>query len=86
MKAITSLSLILTAFAASTALADDPQLQNRLAVERAKATQASTTVAVYSQDRGLGHSDVRAAKTETRFELRSNARGQTFGLFVPVNK
>jgi hypothetical protein len=90
MKAITKRSLIPAAIAVivtSTAFADDPQLQNRLALERARNEQASgTTVAVYAKDRGVGHSQTQAVKTESRFELRYNQHGQAFGSFVPANK
>jgi hypothetical protein len=90
MKFITKRSLIPTAIAvitASTAFADDPQLQNRLALERARNAQATrTTVAVYAKDRGVGRSQSQAGKAESRFELRYNQHGQAFGSFVRANK
>ena len=91
MKLITKQSLLtaaLAVIATSAAFADDQQLQNRLALDRARNTPASrtATVAVYANDRSVGRSETRAARTESRFELRSNAHGQTFGAFVPVNQ
>jgi len=69
------------------AFADDQQLQNRLAIQRAQAEQTSqrTTIAVHST-RGVGRSEyaVNEQRSETRFELRSNAHGQQFGAYVPV--
>ncbi len=89
MKLLTKLSLAaLTAaiLSPAAALADDQQLQNRLAIQRAQdaKNQRTTTVAVYGT-RGVGRSE-RATddrRSDTRFELRSNAHGQTFGAFVP---
>lgn len=89
MKSITKLSFITAAIAiisTSAAFADDQQLQNRLALDRAQSAPASrtatTTVAVYANDRGVGRSETQAVRTESRFELRSNAHGQTFGAYV----
>ena len=90
MKLLTKLSLIAATVAAigtSAAFADDQQLQNRLALQRAQAPQGSdrtTTVAVYANQRGVGRSAVQNDRSEARFELRSNAHGQTFGAYVPV--
>jgi hypothetical protein len=90
MKTFAKLSLVAAVAAAlgsSAALADDPQLQNRLAVQRAQAAneQRATTVAVYAADRGVGRSASRADERNagTRLELRSNAHGQTYGIFAP---
>lgn len=91
MKTITKLSLIaatLAVFGASTALADDQQLQNRLAMQRAQNPQGSlrtTTVAIYNvKGLTLGRTASTEQPLETRFELRSNAHGQQFGVFAPV--
>jgi hypothetical protein len=91
MKLLTKLSLIAAVFAAigpSAAFADDQQLQNRLALQRAQMArdQKTTTIAVYAGERGVGRKQARTndQRAETRFELRSNAHGQTFGVFVPV--
>ena len=91
MKLLTKLTLVAATFAvlgSSAAFADDQQLQNRLALQRAHNTQGSlrtTTVAVYGNHRGIGRSStVRDHRSESRFELRSNAHGQTFGAYVPV--
>jgi hypothetical protein len=84
-----SITAVFALLAASAAFADDPQLQNRLAIERArnaKATANATTVAVYAKNRGLGRTEARTETTPSRFELRRDAHGQTFGSFVPANK
>ena len=90
MKTVTKLSLIaatVAAFASSAAFADDQQLQNRLALQRdqMQGSQKSTTIAVYAGRHGVSQrSTMRNERTETRFELRSNAHGQVFGAYVPV--
>ena len=91
MKLLMKLTLIAAIFAvvgSSAAFADDQQLQNRLALQRAESSQGSlrtTTVAVYNNQRGVGAScPMQEQRSESRFELRSNAHGQTFGAYVPV--
>ena len=90
MKLLTKLSLVaaaITTIATSAAFADDQQLQNRIALERSlNAPRAQqTTVAVYANQRGVGRTEanMNSQPAETRFELRSNAHGQTFGAWVP---
>lgn len=90
MKSITKVSFLaatVAVIATSAAFADDQQLQNRLALQRAQGAQSDrmTTVAVYANDRGVGRSAMPGMRSETRFELRTNAHGQTFGAYVPVN-
>ncbi len=90
MKNITTFAVLAAAVAAigtGAALADDQQLQNRLAVQRAQLerNQTTTTIAVYAGRHGVGQRDtVRHERAETRFEQRTNAQGQQFGVFVPV--
>lgn len=90
MKTVTKLSLIaatLAAIGTSVAFADDQQLQNRLALQRAQmqASQKSTTIALYADRHGVSQrSAMQVKRTEGRFELRSNAHGQTFGAWVPA--
>ena len=89
MKLLTKLSLIAATFAvigSSSAFADNQQLQNLLALQRqaAERNQPTTTIAVYGHRRGVGHTATRTQRSETRFELRSNAHGQTYGAYVPV--
>lgn len=89
MKLLTKLSLIATTFAVigtSAALADDQQLQNRLAVQRAQTSPSTpqTTVAAYANQRGAGRMNMSNQCSESRFELRSNAHGQTYGAYVPA--
>jgi hypothetical protein len=90
MKTSSKRSFLMAAIAVIStgiSLADDPQLQNRIGLERVQNTSANrTTVAVYANDRGVGWVNSRATNAETRFELRSNAHGQTSGAFVPANK
>jgi len=89
MKLLTKLSLA-TIFAAvlgsTAALADDQQARNLRDIQRAQdaKNQRTTTIAVYGT-RGVGRSEraMDHQRSDTRFELRSNARGQTFGVFVP---
>ena len=90
MKTVMKLSLIAATFAAigtSAAFADDQQLQNRLALQRAQMErdQKTTSIAVYADRHGVGQrSTMQNERSETRFELISNAHGQTFGVWLPV--
>lgn len=90
MKTITRLSLIVltgTGLASGTAFADDSQLKTRLAHQRqaVERNQKSTTVGVYADRRGVSQRHaMEDQRTATRFEMRTNARGQQFGVFVPV--
>ena len=90
MKTISTLALAaaVAVIGTSAAFADDQQLQNRLALQRAQNSQGSqrtTTVAVYGNHRGIGRSStMQERRSESRFELRSHAHGQTFGAWVPV--
>lgn len=92
MKSITKLSFLTAVsvvLATSAAFADDQPLKNRLALERAQSASASrtaNTVAVYANDRRAETRATQAVRTETRFELRSNAHGETFGAYAPVKK
>lgn len=84
MKHITKLTLAATlaAMGTSAAFADDQQLRNRLAMER-DATE-STSIAVYSHERGIGQTTVQS-NPELRFEWRVNyGKSQGFGAYVPV--
>ena len=87
---IIKLSLIAltgAAFAANTGFADDSQLKNRLAHRRqaVERNQKSTTVGVYADRHGVSQrSAMEHQRTESRFEMRTNARGQQFGIFVPA--
>jgi len=86
MKTITKLSLIAAALAAigtSAAFADDQQLQNRLALQQLG--QKSATIAVYASRRGVSQRRaMQDERSEPRFELRTNAQGQQFGVIAPV--
>ena len=88
LLAILSLSAAsLVTIGTSAAFADDPQLQNRLAAQRAQSPSGAlqtTTVAVYSGQRFNTRSaeTMREEQPETRFELRSDAHGHQFGVYV----
>ena len=89
MKTITKLAFLTAAVAAlgtSAAFADDQQLQNQLALQRAQApgSQNSTTIAVYADRHRVSRCAMQDQRSEVRFELRMNAQGQQFGVFVPV--
>ncbi len=87
MKTITKLAFFTAAVAAlgtSAAFADDQQLQNQLALQRAQASPQSTTIAVYANRHGVSRCAMQDQRTEVRFELRMNAQGQQFGVFAPV--
>lgn len=90
MKTVTKLSLIaatVAAFASNAAFADDQQLQNRLALQRqdAQRNQTSTTIAVYAGRHGVSQRSARQdQRADVRFELRTNAKGQQFGVFAPM--
>ena len=88
MKTITKLAFLAAAFAAigtSAAFADDQQLQNRLALQRAQASEKSTTIAVYAGHHGVvSRSAMQGQRPDLRFERRMNAKGQEFGIYVPL--
>lgn len=83
---LTLLAAVAATIGTTAAFADDQQLQNRLAIQRAQAQQSNprTTIAFYSH-RGVGRTDRQMdnRRSDTRFELRSNAHGQQFGAYVP---
>ena len=90
MKLLTKLSLVAAAFTAigtSAAFADDQQLQNKLALERAQNSPRTqqTTIAVYAHGRGIGRTDtsMNGERSPARFEMRSG-HGQSFGVWVPA--
>lgn len=88
MKNPTKLPLmaaVVAVLASSAAFADDPTLQTRLAVDRSVTgpAQPTTTVAVYADRHGVSHrTEVRAERTEGHTELRSNAHGGTYSVWV----
>jgi hypothetical protein len=89
MKHIMKLSFItaiVAVFGTTAAFADDQQLQNRLATQRAQApdSRATRTVALYTNGFALGRTETAAQRSEIRFELRSNAHGQTFGAYAAI--
>lgn len=68
------------------ALADDTTMRQLLDIQRQQTDRAhdqKTTVAVYANGKGAGATK-EAAKTpaKTRFEWRTNPRGQGFGVYT----
>lgn len=87
MKLITKLSLIAIAVAAlspSVALADNSTLRQLIDLDRQRMEREkkTTTVAVYTV-KGIGHAESTEQRRGSHYELRWNANGQRFGLFVP---
>ena len=87
MKNISHLPLVaatLAVIGSSAALAGDSQLEHRLALQRqtAERTQTTTTIAVYADRHRVSRSATEADRSEARFEVRTNAHGQTFGAYV----
>jgi hypothetical protein len=92
MKFLTKLCFTAATFAVlgtSAAFADDQHLHNRLDQQREQNAQRdllSPTIAVYEHQRGIGRAEMNVdQRSESRFELRSNAHGQIFGVYVPLN-
>ena len=69
------------------AKADDNQLSNRLAVQRASADANGQTVTIgaYVNGRSVSRDStlLLSHRGDAQFELRSNAQGQQFGLYAP---
>jgi hypothetical protein len=93
MKHSLTFSLIaatVSALGISSAFADDPNLQNRLAIERAQdSSQAlnSPSMAIYSTRNGVGARTPEARRPGFRFHLRSNPQGQFEGSYsYPSNR
>ncbi len=90
MKLITKFAVlsILTSFGISAAFADDPQLQNRLNSQRTQTVETvkSPTIALYSNGQGVGRTMATTdQRSDVRFEIRTNAHGQTFNTYAPAN-
>jgi len=92
MKTNTKLTIlaVIAAVGTASAFADDPQLRNRMDVRLQKMdrNEASPTVAVYANRHGLQQREMARGnrmenQTETRYEIRTNAHGQTFAAPVP---
>lgn len=94
MNFITKLPYIVASLAmvgSTAAFADDPQLQARLARERAQLpdTDRSVTIGAYVDHRGLDQRYVeqrdverREEARDLRFELRDTGHGQLRGVYV----
>ncbi len=82
MKKLQFLTLALFALA-GVASADDQQLQNLKDIQRAQASQRTETVAVYAGGRALSQTYAAPQGVDTRYEVRTNAHGQTSGGYVP---
>jgi len=77
MKTLLSLTLAALALNSITAMADDPQLKNRLAMERAS-KETPATIALYTDKHGLGSPNLKEEASVRTFEQRINAHGEMF--------
>ena len=81
---LSCLAVVASAALAGSAVADDQRLQDRQ-VRQMQQPSRTTTVAVYTNQRGVGrHETRRAQDEETRYELRSTAHGQVYGVYTTV--
>jgi hypothetical protein len=82
---LASFVAIIAAFVGAAAYADDPQLQERLALQRAQDPSAGLrpTIALFGSHKGIGHAK-NEARPKLRFEIHTNPNGQDFGVYVPV--
>lgn len=80
------LAALASVVAAGSASADDQRLQDHQNARQAADTQPhTTTVAVYGNNRGVGHNAAQAQadqQANMRFELRSTAHGQVYGVYT----
>jgi hypothetical protein len=87
MKTSYKLSLIAATLAVisnSAAFADNQPLKDHLALQRQATQRDHTTVAVFARERRVKPAEPAAAQTTApaRFERRTNAHGETFGVWV----
>lgn len=78
MKTLTKLAVVAALaamFGTTAALADDPALQNRLALQRAQMerNKQTTTIAVYGE-KGIGERVVRETRKDLRLERHDTGR------------
>jgi len=79
---LSCLAVVASAALAGSAAADDQRLQDRQ-VRQEQQPSRTTSVAVYTNHRGVGRHEMRRAEQEeTRFELRSTAHGQVYGVYT----
>jgi hypothetical protein len=83
------LTLIAIVIATSAASADDSQFRRVLEIQRAQQPapeRATTSIAIYTNQRGVGLSERREIRPETRADLhyavRVDPHGQTYGAYV----
>lgn len=89
MKTITRiLTIAATAalFGGTAALADDPALQNRLAMQKQQAerNQAGVTVGFYNRGKGIGHTAKTPGRTDLRVKEHFMPHGTAHYLLVPA--
>jgi hypothetical protein len=84
MHKLTLLVAVVATAAAGSAFADDQRLEDLHARKSFEPSRTTTTVAVYTNRRGVGRTEVvqKEQVEQTRFELRSNPHGQLFGVYV----
>jgi hypothetical protein len=82
---LASLGAFIATFGWAAGYADDPQLQERLALQRAQDTRTGLgpTVALYGSGSGIGRAK-NDARPKLRFEIHYNPDGQAFGVYVPA--
>lgn len=90
MKTIAKLTLMVAALGtfAGVALAGDPTPRWQAEMQRQKLAELNrpaATIAVYNKG-GLGNCAAQNQPRETHFEFRTNAHGQTFGVYLPGRK
>ena len=78
--------------ASSTAVADDPQLQNRLAIQQAQAArdiEKTPTIGVYASNRGVGRRmgrNARDARSESALRCAPPRTGKATAFTCPLGK
>jgi hypothetical protein len=79
-------TFILAVCGTTVTLADDPQLPNRLAIQRAAAPAPdhTTTVGVYSHGGVVGDRVIRESSPGVIYEFHPNGHGQLNGLYRAV--
>lgn len=71
-------------FGGTATWADDPALQNRLALQRQVTPQNQTTIAFYGHRKGIGRTAKVADRTELRVKEHTTPHGTAHYLVVPA--
>ena len=82
-----SIALATTIVVGATSLADDQQLQTRLAIQRAEAARQNenaTTIGVYARERSVGRQTARRTESsERRLVQKDNGHGVSTFIYAP---